>query len=50
MAAVAWQTWRDPESGPRGERTAWPERLRALRGVWGVVALFALVMGGMASP
>jgi tripartite ATP-independent transporter DctM subunit len=47
MAAVAWQTWRDPESGPRGERTAWPERLRALRGVWGVVALFALVMGGI---
>lgn len=47
MAAVAWQTWRDPKSGPRGERTPWPERLRALRGVWGVVVLFVVVMGGI---
>lgn len=47
MMAVAWKAWRDPHSGPRGERTAWPERLRALRGVWGVVALFVLVMGGI---
>jgi tripartite ATP-independent transporter DctM subunit len=41
MAAVAWQTWRDPSSGPRGERTPWSGRLAALRGVWGVV------MGGI---
>ena len=47
MAAVAWQTWRDPKSGPRGERTPWPERLRALQGVWGVVVLFVVVMGGI---
>ena len=47
MAAVAWQTWRDPSSGPRGERTPWPERLQALRGVWGVVLLFVVVMGGI---
>ncbi len=47
MVAVAWKSWRDPESGPRGERTAWPERWQALRGVWGVVALFVLVMGGI---
>ena len=47
MLAVAWQTWRDPASGPRGERTPWPERWRALRGIWGVVVLFVLVMGGI---
>ncbi|NBS63325.1 MAG: TRAP transporter large permease [Betaproteobacteria bacterium] len=47
MAAVAWQTWRDPQSGPRGERTPWPERLRALQGVWGVIVLFVVVMGGI---
>ena len=47
MAAVAWQTWRDPKSGPRGERTPWPERLRALQGVWGVIVLFVVVMGGI---
>jgi tripartite ATP-independent transporter DctM subunit len=47
MAAVAWQTWRDPKSGPRGERTPWPERLRAFQGVWGVIVLFVVVMGGI---
>jgi len=47
MVAVAWQTWRDPKSGPRGERTPWRERLRALQGVWGVIVLFVIVMGGI---
>ena len=47
MAAVAWQTWRDPASGPRGERTPWSGRFAALRGVWGVVVLFVVVMGGI---
>jgi tripartite ATP-independent transporter DctM subunit len=47
MLAVAWQTWRDPASGPPGQRTPWPQRLRALRGVWGVVVLFVVVMGGI---
>ena len=47
MLAVAWQTWRDPASGPPGERTPWPQRLQALRGVWGVVVLFVVVMGGI---
>ncbi|MBM3406059.1 MAG: TRAP transporter large permease [Betaproteobacteria bacterium] len=47
MSAVAWQTWRDPASGPRGERTPWPDRMRALRGVWGVILLFVIVMGGI---
>ncbi len=47
MAAVAATTWRNPEKGPPGERTDWPGRLRALRGVWGALALFALVIGGI---
>ncbi len=45
--AVAWSTWRDPKAGPRGERASWAERWTALRGVWAVIALFALVMGGI---
>src|SRR6478672_2966733 len=45
--AVAWVTWRDPEAGPRGERASWSERWQAFKGVWAVVALFALVMGGI---
>ena len=47
MAAVAATTWRNPQKGPPGERTEWPGRLKALRGVWGALALFALVIGGI---
>lgn len=47
LLAVRWTIWRNPQSGPPGERMGWPERFRALRDVWGVLALFALVMGGI---
>ncbi len=45
--AVAWTTWRDPKAGPPGERATWRERWSAFKGVYAVVALFALVMGGI---
>ncbi len=45
--AVAWVVFRDPAAGAPSERVGWPGRWRALRGVWGVVLLFALVMGGI---
>lgn len=32
---------------PSGERTPWPERLKALRGVWAVVLLLVFVIGGL---
>jgi C4-dicarboxylate transporter, DctM subunit len=44
---VVFVTWRDPQAGPAAERQSWPERLRALRNVWGVGVLFALVIGGI---
>jgi C4-dicarboxylate transporter, DctM subunit len=47
LLAVRWVTWRDPQSGPPGERTDWRGRMLALRGVWGVMLLFILVMGGI---
>ena len=40
-------TWRDPASGPPGERSSWRERLLALKDVWAVAALFLFVMGGI---
>jgi tripartite ATP-independent transporter DctM subunit len=46
-AAVRWMTWRRPASGPAAERTGWPERLKALKDVWAVAALFVIVMGGI---
>ncbi len=45
--AVQWTVWRHPDSGPRGGRSTWRERLRAVEGVWAVVLLFVVVMGGI---
>jgi C4-dicarboxylate transporter DctM subunit len=45
--AIQVTTWRHPTWGPRGERSSWRERFRALRDVWAVAALFLFVMGGI---
>ncbi|HVE54943.1 MAG TPA: TRAP transporter large permease [Ramlibacter sp.] len=47
MLAVGVMTSRDPEHAPPGERHTWPERWRALRGIWGVVVLVIVVLGGI---
>ena len=45
--AVQWTVFRDPASGPRGEKSTWSQRLRAIEGVWAVALLFIVVMGGI---
>src|SRR5262245_66424022 len=40
-------TWREPDSGPPGQRSTWRERWLALKDVWAVAALFVFVMGGI---
>ena len=47
MAGVAVIIRRHPGAGPAGDRVAWPERWAALRGIWGVALLVALVLGGI---
>ncbi|MCD6078606.1 MAG: siaT 5 [Ramlibacter sp.] len=47
MLTVALITSRDPEHAPPGERSTWPQRWRALRGIWGVVVLVIVVLGGI---
>jgi len=47
MAGIAVITARDPEHAPPGERTSWPDRWKALRGIWGVVVLVIVVLGGI---
>ena len=47
LGAVKYVVWRNPEAGPAGEKLPWKERFMAMKGVWGVVALFTLVMGGI---
>jgi tripartite ATP-independent transporter DctM subunit len=47
MVGIAWITWRDPAHAPAGARTGWPGRWRALRGIWGVLVLVVVVLGGI---
>jgi C4-dicarboxylate transporter DctM subunit len=47
MLVVSLLTWHKPSHAPAGERTAWPERWRSLRGIWGVVVLIVVVLGGI---
>jgi tripartite ATP-independent transporter DctM subunit len=45
--AVRVSTALDPDRAPAGPRADWRERRRALSGVWSVVLLFAVVIGGI---
>lgn len=36
-----------PSLGPRGPWTPWKDRFLALKGVWGMIVLFLLVLGGI---
>ncbi len=47
MLGIAFTTWRDPAAGPAGERSTWAQRWRAVRGIWGVVLLVVVVLGGI---
>ncbi|MCB1377524.1 MAG: TRAP transporter large permease [Alphaproteobacteria bacterium] len=47
LAAVRVVTTLRPERGPAAERQDWAARWQALSHVWGVILLFALVMGGI---
>jgi len=47
MVAVVIMTSRDPEHAPAGEKFTWPERFEALRGIWGVLLLVFVVLGGI---
>ncbi|NMT64601.1 TRAP transporter large permease [Marinobacter orientalis] len=47
LAAVWYVVKRNPDAGPAGDKTPWAERLEALKSVWGVLALFTVVMGGI---
>ena len=39
--------WRNPKLGPRGESFSWIDRFASLKGVWGMLVLFTLVIGGL---
>jgi tripartite ATP-independent transporter DctM subunit len=47
MLAVVIMTSRDPEHAPAGEKFTWGQRMEALRGIWGVLLLVFVVLGGI---
>ncbi len=47
MLCIVFMTKRDPSQAPSGEKTSWPERWKALRGIWGVLVLVIIVLGGI---
>ncbi len=47
MAGIAVMTARDPTHAPAGQRSTWPQRWAALRGIWGVLLLVVVVLGGI---
>jgi C4-dicarboxylate transporter, DctM subunit len=47
MLCIVIMTSRDPEHAPAGEKTSWPDRWKALRGIWGVIVLVIVVLGGI---
>jgi tripartite ATP-independent transporter DctM subunit len=38
---------RNPLMGPPGERATWKDRVLSLKGTWGILTLFLLVIGGL---
>jgi len=47
IGAIVWATYFNPALGPADRRVAWRERGPALAKVWGLLLLFAVVMGGI---
>lgn len=47
LVAVRFAVWRDPTAGPAGERSTMRQRMQALRGVWAILLLFFIVIGGL---
>ena len=47
MLGVVYMTYRDPDHAPAGEKVSWPDRWKALKGIWGSVVLLLVVLGGI---
>ncbi|MFM6995733.1 MAG: TRAP transporter large permease [Limnohabitans sp.] len=47
MLSVVVMTRLDPDHAPAGQRYSWSERWAALRGIWGVLLLVIVVLGGI---
>lgn len=46
---ITFRAWLDPTLAPRGEKSTWRQRMEASSGVWPVLVLMVLVLGGIYS-
>lgn len=47
ILAVKWTVWRNPAAAPLAQVSDQPDRMRLLKGLWPVIVLFGVVMGGI---
>ncbi len=47
IAVIGFICYRNPSIGPAGPRASWKDKITSLKGVWIVVLLFLLVIGGI---
>jgi len=47
IAAVRYTVWREPSTGPVAPALPWKTRLKRLIGIWDVLLLFSVVLGGI---
>ena len=47
ILAIAFICYRNPKMGPAGPSSSWLEKIKSLKGIWIVVLLFLLVIGGI---
>lgn len=47
LAAIAMMVAANPAAGPAGERQNWSRRLRVMRPVWAITAVFLVAFGGI---
>lgn len=39
--------WRNPNAGPPGPKTTWREKLSSPRGMWAIIVVFLVIVGGL---
>lgn len=47
MLGLVFMVWRNPSLAPPAVRYGWKERFVSLKGGWGIILLFVVVIGGM---
>jgi C4-dicarboxylate transporter, DctM subunit len=47
VGIIGFLCWRNPDLGPSGPSSTWPEKFKSLKNTWIVIVLFLLVIGGI---